>query len=287
MNHNNIPWRIANSLLGLGSRPELMGIVNCTPDSFFDGGRHNSCDAAWEHALQLLEEGATILDIGGESSRPGAEMVSVEEEIQRVLPVIERLAQLQKERRFFISIDTVKASVASAAIAAGAQIVNDISMTRLDPDMAQLIAATGVSVVLNHMRGDPRSMQVAPHFDDVVAEVKAELLQAAHSLEALGVSSAKICLDPGIGFGKRFEDNYALIGRAREFHDLGYPLLFGMSRKSYIGRTPGLEQSDRLIPSVVSAVMVAQQGVCVLRVHDVAATREAMVMLGALGGNRQ
>lgn len=278
------PWRVGKTDLGLAPLPELMGIVNCTPDSFFDGGLHETCEAAVSHALKLLEEGATILDIGGESSRPGAQAVSEEEELSRVIPVIQRLATLKLAKPFWISIDTTKAKVAQAAVAAGAHIINDISMASLDSQMGSIMASSGASVVLNHMQGEPRTMQLNPSYTDVVKEVGQALVVAAQRLQQVGVPAEKICLDPGIGFGKRLEDNYALIQRAQEFHSLGYPLLYGMSRKSFIGRTLGLEQSDRLIPSVISAVEVARQGVQVLRVHDVQATREALLMWNALRG---
>jgi len=262
---------------------ELMGILNCTPDSFFDGGRHNQVEAAISHAIRLLDEGASMIDIGGESSRPGAESVSAHEELRRVLPVVEALCDLRRERSFAISIDTVKTEVARQAVRAGAEIINDISMAQSDPAMIPFMVESGASVVLNHMRGEPRTMQLNPHYDNVVAEVQAELLVVAQRLESMGMASERICLDPGIGFGKRLEDNYLLISQASAFHTLGYPLLYGMSRKSYIGRTPGLENSDRLMPSIASALMVAQAGTCVLRVHDVAATREALLMWNAIG----
>jgi len=255
-----------------------MGILNCTPDSFFDGGTHGSVDAALFHAVRMLDEGAVVIDVGGESTRPGSQGVSAEEELQRILPVVQLLAQMQRERSFVISIDTVKAVVAEACVKAGAEIINDVSMAQSDPRMAPFMAECDVGIVLNHTRGEPRSMQINPYYDDVVAEVRQELLVAAHDLEARGVARERICLDPGIGFGKRLQDNYQLIAHARDFHGLGYPLLYGMSRKSYIGRTPGLEESDRLIPSVASALLVAQAGPCILRVHDVGVTREALTM---------
>ena len=276
------PFLVDNERIAQGPLPDLMGIVNCTPDSFFDGGLHWDVDAAYAHALRLLDEGALLIDVGGESTRPGAEKVSSAEEIQRTIPLVERLAELRKSQHFFISIDTVKSSVAYAAMNAGAQIINDISMCRHDPEMRSVAVETGASVVLNHMRGEPQTMQQKPHYHDVMAEVQAELLSAAELLLHSGMAKEKICLDPGIGFGKRLEDNYSLIARAQELHALGFPLLYGMSRKSYIGKTPGLEQSDRLIPSLVSAMLAAQQRVGILRVHDVAATREALLMLQAI-----
>ena len=276
------PFRIGDTLFGQGPIPDLMGIVNCTPDSFFDGGRHATADLAFEHAMLLVDEGAVLIDVGGESTRPGADAVSAQEELARVLPVIERLAQAQSRHRFAISVDTMKASVALAAVKAGAQVVNDVSMLRHDPAMASVVAQTGASAVLNHMRGEPRTMQANPSFLDVVGEVSAELMAAALTLQDLGVDPTRICLDPGIGFGKRLEDNVRLIAQATRFVELGYPVLYGLSRKSFIGRTPGLEQSDRLVPSVVAAVIAAQGGVRLLRVHDVKATREALLMWAAL-----
>jgi len=276
------PFQVANEFVAQGPVPDLMGILNCTPDSFFDGGVHWDVDAAYAHAVRLLDEGALIIDVGGESTRPGAASVSSSEEMNRTIPVIERLAELNQSRRFFISIDTIKASVARRAMNAGAHIINDISMCFADPEMLDVVVETGASVVLNHMRGEPRTMQQNPHYDDVIADVMAELNSAAERLMQAGVAKQKICVDPGIGFGKRLEDNYALIARASELHKLGFAVLYGMSRKSYIAKTPGLEQSDRLVPSLISAMLAAQQNVGILRVHDVAATHEALVMMQAI-----
>ena len=278
------PWRVGDEWIGR-DHTEIMGIVNCTPDSFFDGGKHATMELATEHAVRLLDEGALILDIGGESTRPGSQPVSAEPEISRVIPVIQNLAALQSQRHFFLSVDTVKAKVAVEAVRAGAQIVNDVSMGA-DPDMAALVADSSCSLVLNHTRGKPKVMQLNPFYNDVLTEVGQELRQAAQHFLDCGVAQERICLDPGIGFGKRLKDNYTLIAKADHFHALGFPLLYGMSRKSYIGNTDGLEKSDRLIPSVVSATLVAQQGVGVVRVHDVAATREALIMLGAITGEK-
>lgn len=275
-------WNIGDDWIAQGPLPEIMGIVNCTPDSFFDGGTLQSLDAQEQHAIRLLDEGAGILDIGGESTRPGASAVGIQEEIDRIAPLLGRLAVLQNTRKFKISVDTVKSAVAQVAIGLGAQIVNDVSMCRLDPEMGPTLVKTKASVILNHLRGEPRTMQMNPIYGDCVAEVKEELIDATLSLMRLGVEQQRICLDPGIGFGKRLEDNYALIGNAREFVALGFPILYGLSRKSFIGKTPGLEASDRLVPSLVAALHVAAQGVQLLRVHDVRATREALLMWNAL-----
>ena len=275
-------WKVGQEWIANGPLPELMGIVNCTPDSFFDGGKRPTIDLQEDFALSLLDEGARILDIGGESTRPGSCGVGAQEELDRVAPLLERLVRHQKSRPFWLSIDTVKHPVAKAALDLGVQIVNDISMCRHDPDMGVLIAQTGASVVLSHMRGEPQNMQVNPLYTDCVDEVKNELIDATLGLMRLGVAQERICLDPGIGFGKRLEDNYALIRNAREFVALGFPILYGLSRKSYIAKTPGLETSDRLVPSIVSALHVVQQGVQLLRVHDVRATYEAITMWNVL-----
>jgi dihydropteroate synthase len=277
-----LPWKVGNALLAPDPVPLLMGIVNTTPDSFFDGGKHNTPDAAYAHAVRLLDEGATILDIGGESTRPGSLPVSAAEEMSRVLPVIERLQSELSRRTFYISVDTVKADVARAAMAAGAHIVNDVSALTMDSDMPQVVRETGASVVLNHMKGEPRTMQQNPYYTHVVAEVRQYLAARVQELLELGVEPERICLDPGIGFGKRYTDNVKLITAVDEILPMGYPVLMAMSRKSYMGQVPGLENSDRLVPSVVSAVVTTLGGASVLRVHDVAATREALLMLKAL-----
>lgn len=277
-----IPWKVGGNMLEPKPTPILMGIVNATPDSFFDGGLHNAPDAACEHAMRLLDEGALILDVGGESTRPGSSPVSTGEEIARILPVIKRLQVELSRRTFYISIDTVKSEVAKAALSAGAHIINDVSALTLDPAMAELVRSSGASVVLNHMKGEPRSMQENPYYTHVVSEVRQYLAARVQVLLDMGVDPESICLDPGIGFGKRLVDNLKLIAGVDDFLPLGLPVLMGMSRKSYIGMVPGLEQSNRLVPSVVSAVMASMGGASVLRVHDVAATREALFMMKAL-----
>lgn len=275
-------WKVGNDLLAPLPVPLLMGIVNATPDSFFDGGQHPTPATAFEHALQLFDDGAVILDIGGESSRPGAQPVSADEEIARIVPVIQALHRETSRNAFYISVDTVKASVARAAMDAGAHIVNDISALTADADMAAVVLETEASVVLNHMKGEPRTMQENPYYANVVAEVRQYLASRVQELLNKGMDPLRICLDPGIGFGKRPEDNLKLIAGVDDFLPLGFPILMGMSRKSYIGRTPGLETSDRLVPSVISAAFAALGGASVIRVHDVRATREAFLMLKAL-----
>lgn len=283
-------WQIGDDLLPCAPTPLLMGIVNVTPDSFFDGGKHNTPALAFEHAETLLQEGAHILDIGGESSRPGSTPVSVQEEIDRVCPVVESLVQLQQfakesgnPHKFYISVDTVKSQVARECMRLGAHIINDISACTMDPDMPETVASTGASVVLNHIRGNFGTMQqdFTP-YQNVVAEVRSELLEQAENLLALGVEKSKICLDPGIGFGKTAQDNIELMKSVENFLDDGYPVLIGSSRKSYIGTMKGLESSNRLIPTVTAGIVAALGGASVIRVHDVREARESMLYLEAL-----
>ena len=287
-----LPWQIGNDIVPVASMPLVMGIVNVTPDSFFDGGKHNTPDAAYEHAVTLLQQGATILDIGGESSRPGSEPVSEQEELDRVCPVVEALAQLSVisedldnpgNRKFYISVDTVKSKVAEESMKLGAHIINDISACTMDPEMMATVARTGASVVLNHMRGSFGKMQQDfKPYTDVVQEVREELLVQAEKLIALGVKKEKICLDPGIGFGKTVQDNIDLMKSVEAFLDDGYPLLVGTSRKSYIGKMPGLENSDRLIPTVTAGIVATLGGASVIRVHDVREAKESILYLEAL-----
>lgn len=272
------PWRIGGRARG-GQGPLLMGILNVTPDSFFDGGRHQAFDAAVAFAERMLSEGADILDVGGESSRPGATPVSVEEEIARTAPVIEALV-----RRFqaVVSIDTVKSEVARAALDAGALIVNDISAGEHDPRILELPQAFGAGLVLNHMQGNPRTMQLRPQYGNVVQDVVAYLRERIGVAAQLGLSPDRIAVDPGIGFGKTLEHNRALLRCLPDFDALGCPVLVGASRKSFIARIAGLEESDRLQPSVAVAMLAALQGASVLRVHDVKATWEALRTVAAI-----
>lgn len=285
------PWTVGNRVFPCAS-PLLMGIVNVTPDSFFDGGTHATPDAAYEHAVGLLQQGADILDIGGESSRPGSTPVSEQEEMDRVCPVVESLAQLQDisedlgnpgHREFLISVDTTKAKVAEQCMRLGAHIINDISACAMDPDMPSVVAKTGASVVLNHMRGNFGTMQADfKPYENVVQEVRQELLAQAKRLLDLGVKREKICLDPGIGFGKTVQDNIDLMKSLECFLDDGFPVLIGTSRKSYIGKMPGLEHSDRLIPTITAGIIATLGGVSCIRVHDVKETKESLLYLEAL-----
>ena len=286
----SLPWKIGDKVLPCKT-PLIMGIVNVTPDSFFDGGKHNKPDAAYEHALMLLEQGAEILDIGGESSRPGSAPVSLQEELDRVCPVVERLAELAKSgyssggkpREFYISVDTVKAKVAAETMKLGAHIVNDISACAMDPNMLQTVADTKAAVVLNHIRGNFGTMQQDfKPYTNVVQEVREELLLQVKKLLDLGVEREKICIDPGIGFGKTAQDNIDLMKSTEEFLKDGYPVLIGTSRKSYIGKMPGLENSDRLIPTVTAGIVAVLGGASCIRVHDVKEAKESLLYLEAL-----
>lgn len=261
-------WR---DLEGEG-RVLIMGILNVTPDSFSDGGRFLSPDAAVERALVMEGEGADIIDIGGESSRPGAEPVSVEEELGRVLPVLERL---RGRLRIPISIDTTKAEVAEAALRAGACIVNDISALRFDPAMAPLVAEFGAGLVLMHMLGTPKTMQQSPHYDDVVREVRGFLAERAQYAQSQGIPREAIAVDPGIGFGKTVEHNLELLRRLPELVELGFPVLVGPSRKSFIGALLGLPVEERLEGTLAACAVAVVRGADILRVHDVRQVRRA------------
>jgi len=259
---------------------KLMGVVNVTPDSFSDGGLFLDPEAAVAHGRELAAAGAEILDVGGESTRPGAEAVPEGEELRRVIPVIQGL--IATEAR--ISVDTSKAAVAAAALDAGAEIVNDVTALRGDAEMAALCAERGATVVLMHMRGDPRTMQDDPRYDDVVAAVKAFLVDRLEAAAAAGIAAGDVWLDPGIGFGKTAAHNMELLRRLGELRDLDRPLVIGTSRKSFIGRVDGSAASERLGGTIASSVLAAAEGAEVLRVHDVAEVRQALAVAAAILG---
>ena len=259
--------------------PRVMGIVNVTPDSFSDGGAHATAGDAVAHGLRLAEEGADVLDVGGESTRPGASEVPLDEELRRVLPVVERLA---KETSLPISIDTSKPEVMRAAVAAGAGMINDVSALRRDGAL-EAAAALGVPVVLMHMLGEPRSMQDAPVYDDVVAEVHRFLAERIFAAEMAGIDKKRIVVDPGFGFGKTLEHNLVLLAQLERFAELGVPVMAGLSRKQGIGALTGRgEPRERVHGSVAAALVAAQRGARLLRVHDVAATVDAMKVWNAV-----
>ncbi|WAT00956.1 dihydropteroate synthase [Rouxiella chamberiensis] len=257
--------------------PQVMGILNVTPDSFSDGGRHNSLELAIAHAKAMVDAGATILDIGGESTRPGAAEVSDDEELSRVVPVVEALA-----RRFdvWLSVDTSKASVIRESAKAGAHLINDIRSLQ-EPGAMQAAAATGLPVCLMHMQGEPKTMQHAPHYDDVVADVDSYFVRHIAQCRDAGIPKEKLLLDPGFGFGKNLQHNYALLARLAEFHHFGLPLLVGMSRKSMIGQLLHVSPEQRVTGSVACAVIAAMQGAQIVRVHDVKETVQAMRIVEA------
>jgi dihydropteroate synthase len=261
-------------------RPLVMGIVNVTPDSFSDGGRHLDVRAAIEAGHAMLEGGADILDIGGESTRPGAEPVTPEEEQRRILPVIRELAKAAT-----VSVDTRHAATMRAALEAGAEIVNDVTALRHDPDSPRVVAESEASVILMHMRGtDPRTMQQDLRYDDVALEVASFLAARVAAAEAAGIPRARIAVDPGIGFSKRLPQNLAVIGRLPLLAGIGCPVVFGASRKRFLGEITGVAAADRrLAGSLAAALAGAQAGAAILRVHDVAETVQALRVLAACG----
>ena len=274
--------------IALGQRTLLMGIINVTPDSFYDGGRRLDADRAIADGLALIQEGADIIDIGGESTRPGARPVPEQEELERVLPVIRGLRSVTKVP---ISIDTYKASVAQQALHEGADIVNDVSALRFDAEMAALAAAEKVPVVLMHMLGTPRTMQSEPRYDDVLREVIDFLAQRIQFAAQAGIERQNIIVDPGIGFGKTLDHNLALLRGLSAFGALGQPLLVGASRKAFIGRILGTEADQRLEGSLAAAVAAVMGGADIVRVHDVKETRRAIrvadaIRSGAAGSER-
>ncbi|WP_213600421.1 dihydropteroate synthase [Pseudoxanthomonas japonensis] len=260
-------------------RPQVMGIVNVTPDSFSDGGAHDTTDAAVAHALSLVEQGAGLLDIGGESTRPGAGEVPLEEELRRVVPVIEQLAARVDVP---ISVDTSKPEVMRAAVQAGAGMINDVHALRRDGAL-DVAAALGVPVVLMHMQGEPRSMQAAPGYDDVVGEVHRFLAERIFAAEMSGIAKQRIVVDPGFGFGKDTAHNLQLLAQLQRFVELGVPVLAGLSRKRSIGQLTGRDvPAERVAGSVAAHLIAAQRGAAIVRVHDVAATVDALKVWNAV-----
>jgi dihydropteroate synthase len=257
----------------------VVGIVNVTPDSFSDGGRYMEPNAAVARALELEREGAAYIDVGGESTRPGAEPVSAVEELRRVMPVLEGLRATGL--RAAVSIDTSKVSVARAAVAAGASLVNDVTAFRAEPELASLVAELKVDCCLMHMRGDPRTMQRQAHYDDVVAEVLEFLEQRVSHALAAGIARERITIDPGIGFGKSAEHNLELLSRLEEITALGLPVLIGPSRKSFLGAVTGKPSDDRLPGTIATCVMAFERGASMFRVHDVGPVADALAVAAA------
>jgi dihydropteroate synthase len=256
-------------------RPSVMGVINVTPDSFSDGGVHLDADAAVAAAQRMRDEGATIVDVGGESTRPGSEGVTLDEELRRVVPVLERL-----QGDVAVSIDTAKAEVARRALALGAELVNDVTALRGDPQLAGVVADGGAYLCLMHMQGEPRTMQREPHYDDVVSEVASFLEERLRTAVDAGIPEERVCLDPGIGFGKTVEHNLQLIRRLDVLTAIGRPVLIGISRKSSLRRLTGAD--DLLAASVGAAVAAFERGATILRVHDVKAHVDALTVAAAV-----
>ena len=280
-------WKVGNRRLELGRRTLVMGVVNVTPDSFSDGGQFRTAEEAVAHGLRLLEEGADLLDVGGESTRPGTRVgteasVSATEELDRVLPVIEGLKRARADA--LVSVDTYKADVAQRSVSAGAEIVNDVSGLRWDRNMAETLSSLDCGVVLMHTRGTPEEWASLPSEPKIVDVVIRELTDIAGKAKATGIAQERVVLDPGFGFGKRMDDNYPLLARLKDLEQLGYPLLVGLSRKGFLGRTAGkrlereLAANERTSASVAAAVIAAMHGAHIVRAHDVRATVEALAI---------
>lgn len=274
-------WQLRDRVLPFGRIPLLMGIVNVTPDSFSDGGQFLSANRAVEHALRLVEEGADLLDIGGESTRPYSEPVALDEELRRVVPVLE---QVCRSTTCPVSIDTSKAAVAEAAIAAGAQIINDVTGLEGDPRMLPIALDSQVGVCVMHMRGTPQTMQDDPQYANVVRDVGDYLRGRRDALQAAGIDRQRICLDPGIGFGKTTDHNRMLLRNCGRFHALGCPLLVGHSRKGFLAKIVGDSQTDRSAATIGVALQLARQRIQILRIHDVRPVRHALLAFAATGG---
>lgn len=275
-------WKFKNGEFDLGVRGRIMGVLNVTLDSFFDGGKYATLEKALAHGLQMEEEGAEIIDIGGESTRPGSDPVDAQEEMRRVLPVVEALA---KKTRCAISIDTNKAAVARAAVERGAGIINDVTGLRGDPAMAEVVRATGAGVVIMHMQGTPRTMQARPRYEDVVKEVGDFFRQSFTNAVSSGIHPMNIAFDPGIGFGKTVAHNLLLLKSIESLRVENRPLVVGVSRKSFIAKITGSESmEDRFWPTVALTCRARERGAQILRVHDVRANAQALRMTEAILG---
>ena len=280
-----VNWLLKTQTLSFESGPAIMGIVNATPDSFSDGGKFDSTEAAIDHAIQLIEAGADIVDIGGESTRPYSTPVGESEELDRVVPVVQGLVERMKDGAVPavpISIDTSKAAVAAAAIEAGAEIINDVTGLEGDPEMMQVAAASKVGVCAMHMQGTPQGMQDNPVYENVVDDIYRYLADRQQSLVDAGIAPSSICLDPGIGFGKTHQHNIALLQNVSRFFDLGCPILVGHSRKGFIGELLGDKEADRDSGTLAITLMLAQQGVHVIRVHEVKNTATALKVMNGV-----
>src|SRR5579875_1227046 len=273
-------WQLRDRTLTPGAPPLILGIVNVTPDSFSDGGQFLDADAAVAHGLNLVEQGADLLDIGGESTRPGSLPVPLEEELSRVIPVVRRLAALTSTP---LSVDTNKAEVARQALEAGAHVINDVTALRGDPRMAEVVRSYGAGIILMHMQGTPATMQIAPHYEDVVAEVTDFLQARLQTCLDLGIAASQVVLDPGIGFGKTAKHNLQLLAHLEALQRLGRPVCLGVSRKGFLGKMLNRPLQQRLASSLAAACYALVRGSAqILRVHDVAETRDVVVLVNAL-----
>jgi dihydropteroate synthase len=280
----NLKLVLRDHALELGVKPRIMGILNVTPDSFYDGGKHASVESAIERAGEMAEEGADIIDVGGESSRPGAASVGADEEIERIGPVVESLLQ---DVDLPVSIDTRRAAVAETMLDLGAHMINDISGLSFDREMTDVVRKHQVPVVIMHMRGTPDNMQTFTDYEDVVLDVKRELAEKVRAAEGHGIDPANILIDPGIGFSKTAGQCVELIARLGEFLDIGKPVLVGPSRKSFMGKVLGFEPEERLEPTITCCLVGALNGASIVRVHDVASVSRALAMLAELRGREQ
>ncbi len=273
------PLQVGKYLFEWGKRPYIMGVLNVTPDSFSDGGLYFGVDQALRQAERLIEDGADILDIGGESTRPFSQPVPLEEELRRVVPVIEAI---RKHFDIPLSVDTYKAKVAEEALFAGANLINDISALRFDPEMAKVVARHKAPVILMHMKGTPQTMQLDPHYEDVIAEIKTFFRARIEAAEKAGIPKDKIILDPGIGFGKRLEDNLRILRDIKDFFELGLPVLIGPSRKSFLGQILDKEARERDVGTMAVVAVCAYQGVHLVRVHNVSMAQDTLKVIQAL-----
>ncbi len=276
---NSNPLKWSRYCLELDSRTLVMGVLNVTPDSFYDGGRYHKFDLAVAQGLRMAEEGADIIDVGGESTRPYSDPLPIDEELKRVIPVIEVLS---REIGLPISIDTYKSEVARQALEAGAAMVNDISAMRFDPAIGNVVAATGVPIVLMHMRGTPKRMQINPIYDDLLGEIEGFLCTAAEKAVSMGIKRDLIIIDPGIGFGKSFDDNLVILRDLRRFSSLGYPILVGTSNKSFIGHVLGIPVESRETGTMATIAAAVMNGAHIIRAHNVKAARETVTIIDAI-----
>lgn len=280
-NQQQFRIQCGNKVLDLSSRTHIMGILNVTPDSFSDGGKYFEPELAIERGLRMAEEGADIIDIGAESTRPGAEPVTVEEELRRMIPVLKGLL---KKTNIPISIDTYKSSVAEASLRAGAQMINDISGLRFDPQMKEVIARFRVPVILMHIKGEPRNMQQNPIYEDLIGEIYVYLAESIRIARGARISQENIIIDPGIGFGKRLMDNFEILRRLKEFQGLRRPILIGPSRKSFIGKVLEASPDQRLEGTIAAVAIGIQNGAHIVRVHDVKEVSRACRIVDMLLG---